>query len=346
MLTCINKNSVEYQALKKKSGISEFILESVCRNYLDKYNRLPYLDELPGSNSEPYVRDILKVKENNSATIDNILQYTSAASIEEANAKLNDQFRDLEISITPIINEAFIDINHRPTEDNFLEIPKKEIGSVNNVLVFTEALNKLSKSYGINFKVVTNEELSSGKWNQIPNINTVKGFIYKGDIYINIDKADVSTPIHEMMHLLVGSIRFQSPNLYQELINLAKDIPKKENRDRTENDLNEEALVEEVSRLLTNQESRISDSRLQYEILYNVKRVLDSILMGTDSVKTISTNRLFNTSLKDLAKEVNSHIMSNSFFGFINSENSELHRKLSNLKSDLFNNNELIEQCK
>lgn len=57
MPVCINKNSVQYQSLKDRAGISELILESVCREYLEKYDRLPHLDEIPRSNSEPYLRE-------------------------------------------------------------------------------------------------------------------------------------------------------------------------------------------------------------------------------------------------------------------------------------------------
>ena len=57
MALCINKNSVQYQSLKNRAGIPEFILEAVSRDYMEKYGRLPHLDELPNSNSEPYLRD-------------------------------------------------------------------------------------------------------------------------------------------------------------------------------------------------------------------------------------------------------------------------------------------------
>ena len=73
MLTCINKNSMEYRTLKERSGISDFILEAICVDFLDKYDRFPYLDEIIGSNSEPYVRKTLQLDEHNSTNIDNIL---------------------------------------------------------------------------------------------------------------------------------------------------------------------------------------------------------------------------------------------------------------------------------
>ena len=51
MAVCINKNLSEYQALKEMSGIPEIVLDFYCSNFLDKYDRLPELDELPQVNS-------------------------------------------------------------------------------------------------------------------------------------------------------------------------------------------------------------------------------------------------------------------------------------------------------
>jgi hypothetical protein len=73
MLTCINKKAPEYQNLKEKSGIQDFLLNAVCRDYLNKYGRFPYLDELPQVNSEPHLRDRLHLKENNGTKIETIL---------------------------------------------------------------------------------------------------------------------------------------------------------------------------------------------------------------------------------------------------------------------------------
>jgi hypothetical protein len=61
MMVCINKNSVDFQTLKNRSGISEYSLEAICRSYMTKYGRWPYLDELPNSNSEPYLRESLSL---------------------------------------------------------------------------------------------------------------------------------------------------------------------------------------------------------------------------------------------------------------------------------------------
>jgi hypothetical protein len=102
MAYCINKNSVEYQNLAQRSGISTTILDAVCRNHLDKYGRFPYLDELPGSDSTSYIKDVLKLDARNATSIENILDFTKKDSIEESVLKINDECRDVEVNILPL----------------------------------------------------------------------------------------------------------------------------------------------------------------------------------------------------------------------------------------------------
>ena len=82
MASCININSVEYQTLKKKSGLSDFELLAQCRPFLDKYDRFPYVDELAESNSEPDLKESLEMTDT-SANIDQILRATGTKSIKE-----------------------------------------------------------------------------------------------------------------------------------------------------------------------------------------------------------------------------------------------------------------------
>ena len=664
MALCINKNSVQYQSLKNRAGIPEFILEAVSRDFMEKYGRLPHLDELPNSNSEPYLRDQLGVTKQNSAKVESILEMTGKETVEEAVIDINNQFRDLETTIVPINKEALVDIVHRPTDNNFdnwteedqilaeaprdnngnllapngkvsnlaknekqyiqvrtkafkdwfgdweklistvqlnetshtgtgrtqyyeykinendgyiaiavdtknktinitgieaikgkglgvnsyialqnkfpeytinsdedalsvdaermwdrmvtkgiaikngnkkysLKLPnvskvvdengeplvvyhytdndnltefsidfdnyfaqhggtKKAIfftrdnvipGSENNFLtsrkhklslflnirditeyrgtkedlhkkgttyvqvinesaqkndidgglvfkglddnkkldqtiyvvhnpkqiksavsnlgafsrlnrniydiepngylVLNNALQKLASLHGITFNETSDAELNSEKWQDIiPDASLVNAFIYNGQIYINLDRANLDAPIHEMFHMFVGSLRFTNPSLYQALVDSTQSFPNyeqlvQEYPGRTRNDVNEEILVTEVSRYLTGQPSSLAkmDSKTRYEISYNIKRMLDTILMGQDSVKTISEDRLFNLSLKEIAQEVNSAVMVNNFTGTMNVEGSELHRRLNNVKSDLYREGTLEEHC-
>ena len=113
---------------------------------------------------------------------------------------------------------------------------------------------------------------------------------------------------------------------------------------KTRNDINEEIFITEISKHLTGQKSALTgiDEKLMYEISYNVHRVLDSVLMGTESSRTITDDRLYTLSLKDLAFELNSAIMTNNIPPL---RDSELHRTLNNMKSDLIKEGKLKEIC-
>lgn len=353
MAMCINKNSVQYQSLKNRAGIPEFILEAVCRDFMEKHDRFPHLDELPNSNSEPYLKDQLGMTQHNSAKISSILEMTGKETVEEAVVDINNQFRDLETTILPINKEAIVDIVHRPTDNNFEVTPIEQDSEVNSYLVLNNSLQKLASLYGIKFNDITDAELATEKWRNImPEGSLVNAFIYDGQIYINLDRANLDAPIHEMFHMFVGSLRFTNSSLYQSLVETAESLPNyaqlaEDYQGRTRNDINEEILVTEVSKYLTGQPSSLAnmDSKTRYEISYNIKRMLDTVLMGQDSVKTISEDRLFNLSLKEIAQEVNSAVMVNNFTGTMNVEGSELHRKLNNMKSDLYKEGTLEEYC-
>lgn len=354
-MVCINKNSLEYQSLKERAGISEFILESICRDFMDKYQRFPHLDELPNSNSEQSLRNTFNIKQNNSVKIQDILDKTGSETIEEAVININNQYRDLEVDILPIEEKALIDIKHRPSEYNLEEHDSNKSSSIipNSYLIMNKALTKLADLYGIKFNEINDYELNSEKWRGvIPDASSVNAFVYNGQIYINTDRANIDAPIHEMFHILVGSMRFENPTLYQNLINtvetfknyeaLAANFP-----NRSRNDINEEIFVTETSKYFSGMFSELSDlnDKAEYELTYNLKRVLDSVLMGKDSVKTISDGRLYQMTLKELIEEVDSSLATNKFNGFINEEGSELHRELNNMKADLFKNGELVEIC-
>lgn len=349
-MTCINKNSVEYQALKNKSGIPEFILEAISAEYLEKYGRFPELDELPKSNSQPHLEKKLKLN-HKIGKIDTILEATGQSTIEDATISINNEYRDLETSILPINETAIVDIKHRPSIYNLEEYENQvEFNNVNDQTFINQMLEKLAKLYGIKIIPITNAELQSDKWKGIVTEALVtNAFIYNGNIYINTSNASLDAPLHEMMHLLIGSIRFSNPTLYNELLSIVPQFTGYEQliktfKNRTRSDINEELLVTEFSKYLIGGQSILNklDERVVYELKYNINRLLNSVLMGTDSVEQYE-DTIYNMSLKELAKKVNSSSMNNTFKGSL--EDAKIHRTLQNYKSELLESGKLKEYC-
>lgn len=352
MAFCINKNNVEYQTLAQRSGIPTSILDATCSVYLEKYNRFPHLDELPRSNSTPYLKDNLKLDDRNVTSIDNILDYTKKESIEESIVYLNTEFKDVEVDILPIGYQAIVNIQKRPSlfEINSTEEQVQD-SNINSVALFNQQLAALAKLYGIKFIPITNQELTQDEWKPIvaSAINT-KAFVYNNDIYINTNNCSVDSPLHEMLHIFLGSMRFTNPELYTKLVNSAENFPGYKFKaskfpNRTKLDVNEEIFIEEFSKYLTNRSSLLFNlpANIKYEIFYNMNRVIDTLLFGEYSVKGV--NNLYDFTLRDLSKKLNSRLLNNSYSGTLNVKDASVHRLLANKKSALMESNELKEYC-
>jgi hypothetical protein len=48
----------------------------------------------------------------------------------------------------------------------------------------------------------------------IQDANSVNAFVLNGQIYINMDRASSDAPIHEISHIILGSLKFTNPTMY------------------------------------------------------------------------------------------------------------------------------------
>lgn len=360
MAVCLNKNSVEYQTLLKMSGLSEFKFNAFTSTFVDKFGRYPELDEIPGADSRPYLNNSLSVKTIDDTSFvknDKIFSQTGTTDVKEANIRINNTYRDLEVKLTPSSEVSTIQVRKRPNKwDNVYEggiIIDDSTSSSRNVGVFNSILEKLANLYGINFVSITNGELSSKQWKGVvDDAKTTNAFVYNGNIYINIDNSSIDAPLHEMLHLFLGSVRYSDPQLYFSMVEAMNELPNKallarNYKDRTDSDINEELLVSEFSKYITGQDSIISKLPVNvlHKTFYNMGRVLDSILFGEQSIATMDTKSLFNSSLVKLSEYLGSALTNNQYSGTFNVKSAEVHRVLANVKSDLMKNKDLKEFC-
>ena len=346
---CTLKNSQKYQTLSEMSGISSEIVAQFCNDYLDTYGRFPELDEIPGVDSSNYLEKSYDLNSTKSGTkyqsTDTVLNITGEDSIENANASINDIHRDLEVKITDINGVSIFEVKSRPSEYatgntpyiiNATSDSQVQCGIINS-------LNKMRQCYGINIIPISSNDEFAGL-----NISQAKAFIYNGNIYVNIDNATADSPIHEMLHILLGSISRQNPSLFYQLVQSVEQLPSYEDRaqyypNRTRSDIDEEIFVEELAKHLTNQSSLFDhlDENTRNQILYYIQRDLDTILDGNYSVKSL--DEVFNCSLKELAELTESNIFNIENGGSLNP--STVHRMLANVKEHFLKTNELTENC-
>lgn len=332
------------------SGLSDFEVELRVEQFLDQFGRYPELDELPNVNSLNALKEELGFKTSNRGTnymsTDTLLEKTNSSSIQEANSQLNSSYRDLEIQINNIDGVAILNIRKRPSEfevkqESFSPDISDNIES--QKLGLKESLNRLRDYYGVGINYIYSDEIE-------PEYVGAKAFIRNGQIYVNIDEFSIDSPIHEMLHMFLGSISLHNPNIFSQLVNSVEQLSYYQEKvsefeNRTREDINEEIFVEELGKFLTGKNSMLDSlsTDILSSLLYDMKRDIDTIIDGNYSVKSLDENEIFNKSIRELAVLLESDNFNIKSAGSLTS--GYIHRMLANTKSDLLKSGELQEQC-
>ena len=320
--------------------------------WMHDFGRLPNADEFPpivGVDSLPQVIEKLHLKKLGDK------YYTDAKTVQDYTGKtddaeiariLNTLHKDYTFEVHTVDDEILVSPYKRPTD------AVHEIDPLPNMPIEPKAvghlLHKIEDIHGIKINETTSREVA--QLTDFPGAVTLPGFIRNGEIFINIDNSTPYTRVHELMHIFMGGIRFENPELYQSILNLIskdKDIEYKLNqfRHRTMSDRMEEVAVEEISKFLSGNPSSIDNlsTKDKYELDYNIRRLLDTMLDGDFSVKIIEDNVLYKSTLEKIARLVNSSEVFNGMTGTISE--AFIHRTLNNQKADLLRRNKLIEIC-
>ena len=198
MTSCLNINSVEFQALQKQSGISTVVLKAYCNKFLNEFGRFPELSELPNADSEPHLKELMQLDKYNSTLTENILKATGAPTVQEANVVLNNIYTDKEIKLNEMNKETMVDITTRPSIYKYSPVREVNHRDVSNsALILNKAINKLQSLYGIPINSVSSLQIASSELAEaVPDATTTNAFVYNGEIYINSDIADIDAAIH------------------------------------------------------------------------------------------------------------------------------------------------------
>lgn len=359
-MKCLDRHTLEYLMLEKASGVSGFKLDACIKYYLDEHGRYPHLDEIPGVDSTPNLMENLEIKEVKGIThlqTKLLKELYGDSSIEEIIQSINDEYKDLEIDLTEIDEDtALIKIVKRPSEYGYIkqESAKTSTNKANVRHIIVKSLEKLRRLYGINFKEITNDELSSSEWSgKIPEATTANAFVYNGEIYINTDviSGQEEPKIHELMHIFLGGMRYSNPEIYYKVVQSMEQLPtiptiSEHYKNRTYQDILEEVFVTEYSKYLLGMDSVISKlpKEILSEIDYTIKRNLDSVLMGNYSVKSLNEQEITKGTLSGLSEKVESKLGITVTPAFINA--ATMHRRVANTKEELLKSKQLQEECK
>ena len=110
MANCININSVQYRELKRLSTLPDILLKAEIARYQENHNgRFPNIDEIPGASSQEAIKQDLKIRNDGTSNIKDILEFTGTSDLNKATVIINDKYKDLDVEIIPLNKTAIVD---------------------------------------------------------------------------------------------------------------------------------------------------------------------------------------------------------------------------------------------
>lgn len=356
MSKCIDRESIEFKSLKKMTGIDDNALSVISMMSMETRGRMPEIDEVPNANSLPVMETELGISYNKSRDrfSTDTEKFVNGSSIKESVVRINNRFKDMEVKAFDFDGKTIIDILKRPNIGKFYdgEFDIDTNQSQSDIKQIFDAISeKSSELYGVDIRTFND--------GTVDNFSELKGFDYglknafilNGNIYINTDYANLDAPVHEMMHLLLGELKFNDGNLYNEIVNTMTEIPNfNEIRNTLYSDLAmrdamEEIFVTQVSRHMVGMDSIISKLplKMKSKIEYDILRMIDTSFMGSNSAIGMKFTDLSDMSIHELCRVLGSTLLNNK--AKINNDLGFSHRIALNVKRELLRNGELKEIC-
>lgn len=349
---CSLKDSYKYKQRQEMSGIDKDEFDIISKSFVDVYDRLPHLDEIECDSSN-YLKEKAKINDDGYSKKEDIHQYTGEDNAKDAQIKINNLHEDLIVTLDEKLDHYKVNIKHRPTKVDISDLvkPERRVSNGRQDMTLDYVCDKIRDLYGVEVELTnTNDILMMG----IPEGIVAKGFVYNGKIYINKDLASVHTPVHELLHLIMGTLKAHNRELYNTLCGIMSSnegfaYRSMQYTNRSMNDLLEEELVEQTARMIFGGKSAFDNmsSENLSEFSYLLNRAFDTVLDGKYSVN--SGDWVYEVrndmTLFDLMQDVRSRLFEPDEAINLDVYDSKYSRELENLKSKLFKENLLKEDC-
>lgn len=175
-----------------------------------------------------------------------------------------------------------------------------------------------------------------------------KAFIHNGEIILNKDKYTEDSPIHELMHLLLGQLKVNDPSLYNSMLEGIEEFEEYNQLrqiypELTQNDFAEEVLVH----VLTNQlMGKIYDAKKELSSKFDLKRLVSEVFkINQEGIREFDNQELMNKNLSTLLIDNNSSILED-LLNLTKMPEILINNQISNMKSKLLEEGKLTEDCK
>ena len=228
------------------------------------------------------------------------------------------------------------------------ETPSYKIPRINIKRDLIKVVDHLKRHYGVECNIINNYDIvngfeQGGKKIKLPkSCRDAKAFIFKGQIFINIDKAQIDDVVHEYAHLYLGIIKQNNPQLYLAIINTTEKLPdfqkqleyeRKRQGERSEIDLKEEIFVRLLGQYFGNRLTLGYHTDEGFEIIVNefketYQECIEQTFGLSDRAKDKDFTTLNTMTIEQIFEAFGSVIMSDEY-GEEDLENKESKKELS-----------------
>lgn len=106
----------------------------------------------------------------------------------------------------------------------------------------------LQEKFNVKINLITNKDLKSFNRSDIYN---ARAFTDGKEVYVNIDKASIAEPLHELLHLVMSTMKATDPDTYYSLVNSVQYHESFEKVAKSYEDINTELLEEAFIQLFS-----------------------------------------------------------------------------------------------
>lgn len=328
------------EALYAFNNLNKIKVSGIDMNLVDMfylYNLIVNQDKF-GPNSMTRIFEDLVSSGNEDLLIYDFNSWIDSQNIEDLVNKFRTEENSIRFNLvesTPIVDDTNSDIGFKetPLEEDIEEAQYEELADnpvkENNEVAEYYQTNPSTKSKLItiikesNLKglhIVTDSDLV----NEDSTTRNARGFVKNGEIYINVDRAEDDTVVHEFSHLYLADAKVNSPNEYYSVLSRVRntgtwkymrEIPEYQNKRGS--DFDEEVLATLI------------------------ERAYNEGLGGADYDVAIDALNLTSPEFKSFIK---SDILPS--LGETLIENYKVSQKIATLKNKLIKDNIIKEDCK
>ena len=222
-------------------------------------------------------------------------------------------------------------------EDNHLK-------SYDSPELINDMVELLQDKFGVSMNIINNSDLDQF---DIENKDTLRAFVLNGEYFINIDKANITEPLHELLHMVLASMKYSDYDGYKKLVNTVSSHPLYNEVKSVYKEINSDVLEEVFIRLFSDTvrhkikiDGSFTSEAFDNAVKVGVKEMFDL----SNPLDDITSFDLMDKEVRDVLVDFSSKLVSGKT-SLYNKENALTILSVSTTLRKLIKDNKLKEMC-